>query len=312
MFRCLPLIAAALCAAGSAAPQAAFEVASIKKGVEPERTPMICLVPCTPGERLTVQGSRVDIRYMSIEKLIVTAYGVKAYQLSGPEWMRSERFDIQAKIPDGVSKDRVPEMLRALLAERFKLAIHRDTKELPVYALVVGKNGSKLEKAAADANAPPPEAPGSQPLYSPQGEARMLDGGRLFVSGGSLGSIRGGRAANGAFGMEFLNISMPGLAEVLTPHLERPVVDMTGLKGEYRFAWENRPPADGGGGGRKGGVRVAEPGRGGDAPEAGPRPDPFGEALFAALDKSGLKLEARKAPVETLVVDHVERIPTEN
>src|SRR5690242_271460 len=114
MLRCLPLIAVAWCAV-SAAPQAAFEVASIKKGVEPERTPMICLVPCTPGERFTVQGSRVDIRYMSIEKLIVTAYGIKPYQLIGPDWMRSERFDIQAKIPEGVSKDRIPEMLQALL-----------------------------------------------------------------------------------------------------------------------------------------------------------------------------------------------------
>ena len=88
------------------APLPAFEVASVKTALDPGRVPMFCLTPCTPGERLSVVGPRVDIRFMSLQKLIVTAYGIKPYQLSGPDWMRSQRFDIAAKMPDGVSQER--------------------------------------------------------------------------------------------------------------------------------------------------------------------------------------------------------------
>src|SRR5580658_3675204 len=119
----------ALAPALSAQPLA-FDAASVKPAVDPGRVPMFCLTPCTPGERLTVDGARVDIRFMSLDTLIITAYRIKPYQLSGPDWMKeSPRFDIMAKIPDGISKDRVPEMLQALLAERFKLSIHREARE---------------------------------------------------------------------------------------------------------------------------------------------------------------------------------------
>src|SRR5215831_17919955 len=123
----------------------AFEVAAVKTAADPGRQPMFCIIPCSPGERLTVEGSRVDIRFMTLRKLIVTAYRIKPHQLSGPNWMQQQRFDITAKMPDGASRDQVPEMLQALLADRFKLTIHRDTKEHSVYALVPGKNGVKLK-----------------------------------------------------------------------------------------------------------------------------------------------------------------------
>src|SRR5579862_2460535 len=86
-----------------------FEVASIKPAVDPGRQPALCLVPCVPGERLRVDGSRVDIGFMSLHRLILMAYRIKPYQLTGPEWMKSEKFDIVAKIPEGVRKDQVPE-----------------------------------------------------------------------------------------------------------------------------------------------------------------------------------------------------------
>jgi uncharacterized protein (TIGR03435 family) len=293
----------------------AFDVASVKTAVPPEREPVFCIVPCAFGERLTVVGSRVDIRFMSLHTLMVTAYRIKPYQLSGPDWMRSQRFDIAAKIPDGVSKDRVPEMLQALLAERFKLSIHPDSKEQPVYALVVGKNGSKLRESTAEADAPVPETPGSRPLYTPQGDARMLENGGFVVTGGAYGPMRGGRGPNGGMKIEFLKLTMPGLAEVLAPHVDRPVVDMTNLKGGYYFASENQPPS-GGGGSRGGGARKGGPPEGGhvggDGADSGPPPDPFGEALFTAIENAGLKLEARKAPVEMIVVDHLAKTPTEN
>jgi hypothetical protein len=85
-----------------------FEVASIKISRDPGTVP-VCFVPCT-GERLTVEGTRVDIRFMSLYQLIVRAYRIKLYQLSGPNWMTSQKFDILAKMPEGVSEERIPEM----------------------------------------------------------------------------------------------------------------------------------------------------------------------------------------------------------
>ena len=290
---------------------AAFEVASVK-AVDPDRGPMgqmFCIVPCT-GERLTVVGARVDIRYTSLEQLIARAYRIKPYQLSGPGWMQSQRFDIAAKMPDGVSKDRLPELIQALLAERFKLSIHRGSKEQPVFALVVGKNGAKLQESPAEADAPIPEPPGSQPLYTSQGEGRKLADGGFVVPGGEYGPMRGGRGPNGGLKIEFLKVTMPGLAEVLAPHVDRPVVDMTDLKGGYYLVSESRPPS-GEGGSRKGGPPEADR-KGGDGADSGTRQDPFGEALFRAIEKAGLKLEARKAPVEIIVVDRLEKMPTGN
>lgn len=246
---------------------------------------MICLTPCTPGERLSVDGSRVDIRFMSLYRLMLTAYRIQPYQLSGPDWMRnSQRFDIMAKIPDGVSKDEVPEMLQALLAERFKLSIHRENKEQPVYALVVGKNGPKLKQSAADADALLPNTPGGRGLYTPQGEARIDANGDLVVTGGPFGPMRGDR---------LLKVSMKGLAELLSgQHLDRPVIDMTGLKGDYQIAWEGPAPLPPG--------------------SVGFVPFDLGEAIIAATEKAGLKLEKSKAPIEMIVVDHLEKMPSEN
>jgi uncharacterized protein (TIGR03435 family) len=105
--------------------------------------------------------------------------------------------------------------------------------------------------------------------------------------------------------MEFLKVTMPALAELLLPHMDRPVVDMTNLKGGYYFLAEVHAPS-GDGGGRKGGG----PPEGGA--DSGQRQDPFGEALFGAIEKAGLKLESRKAPIEMIVVDRLEKAPTAN
>jgi uncharacterized protein (TIGR03435 family) len=291
----------------------AFEVASVKPAIDPGRVPIFCIVPCAPGEHLTILGSRVDIRYMSLKRLILKAYGIKPYQLSGPEWMGTERFDIAARIPGGVAPSaaasRLPEMLQSLLAERFKLSIHRENKEHPVYALVVGKNGPKLQEASADAGFPPPnESSGNQELYTPDGEAYIDKDGNATITSGPLGPIRAGPSPTGGHGFEFLKLTMPGLADVLTPHLDRPVVDMTELKGAYHLTVNMQPPS-GEGGGRK----TASPdGRPGGGPDSDPPPDRFGEALFATIEKAGLKLEKSKAPVETIVVDHLEKTPTGN
>jgi len=290
-----------------------FEVASVKPAADPGRVPMFCLVPCSPGERLTMDGNRVDIRFTSLTTLLETAYGLKHYQLAGPDWMRTTRFDILAKLPDGATKAQLPEMLKALLAERFKLTAHLEPREQAVYALLVGRNGPKLQQPAPDAEKPAPQRSGDQELFSPQGEAHVDENGMLFVSAGPFGPIRAGKPGPSGHDMEFLKVTMPGLAELLTPHMDRPVIDKTGLTGAYHLSIHielpEMPEGDGaksapGGGGRKGGG----PGDGGGAP---PR-DIFGDAFRRAIEKAGLRLDAQRAPVDTLVVDRLEKAPTEN
>lgn len=150
----------------------------------------VCLVPCVPGERVNIDGAQLDIRFMSLDRLLLLAYRIRPNQLSGPGWMQTQRFDIVAKIPSGVSKDQVPEMVQALLAGRFKLTIHRENKEQSVYALVVGKSGFSLEESKADSDAPGPVKPGSRKLYTPQGQATRDSNGNIGVSGGQFGQFR--------------------------------------------------------------------------------------------------------------------------
>ena len=88
---------------------------------------------------------------VSLKQVLTNAYGIKSYQVSGPKWLDSERFDIVAKIAMGATKEQFQMMLQNLLAERFKLAVHHETKELPIYALVVGKGGPKLKETVDDA-----------------------------------------------------------------------------------------------------------------------------------------------------------------
>jgi uncharacterized protein (TIGR03435 family) len=284
-----------------------FEVASVKTAVQPERGPVFCLVPCSPGERLTLVGQRVDIRFMSLHKVIYTAYRLKPYQVKGPDWIETQRFDIIAKIPANASADQIPEMLQALLEDRFKLAIHRENKDTPVLVLVVGKNGPHLENASPDAEAVAAKAvaaPGGRGLYSGEGESHLDDSGYATSTGSPWGPVTASPPGQGDLRFELLAVTMPGLAELLTPHEDRPVIDVTGLKGRYhmQFTIELPPPsppgdAGGGRGGRSGGPMTG---------------DPLVEGLFQALEKSGLKLEKRTAPVATIVVDHIEKTASEN
>src|SRR5215475_7309058 len=117
-----------------------FEVASIRPAAAP-----------TPGAvavGLHIDGSQVRISYLSLKDYIGIAYRVRTSQIVGPDWLSSQRFDIAAKLPEGTSQANVLEMLQALLKDRFQLKVHRETKELPVYALEVAKSGSKLTESA--------------------------------------------------------------------------------------------------------------------------------------------------------------------
>src|ERR1700761_4640437 len=141
-FSASALFAAGIAFAQTAAPS--FEVATIKPA------PPLDPAKIAAGKLhigMKIDAGRVDIGFMSIADLIRTAYEVKSYQVSGPDWMNTERFEILAKIPEGGAKEQVPGMLKTLLQERFKLAVHKESKDHSVYALVVGKGGSKLKES---------------------------------------------------------------------------------------------------------------------------------------------------------------------
>jgi len=315
----LGLVIAACAAFGqtSAAPLA-FEVASIKPS--PAITPaMIQSGQLHAG--MKIDASRVDIGNFSIAALIAKAYDVKSYQISGPDWltaMSAQRFDIVAKMPEGTNKDQVPEMLRTLLAERFKLTIHRENKEQSVYALVVGKGGHKMKEAeplpVAPATAPdggpaPPASTGSNQV-SINTTAKGAE-----VSDGQGGKQKMSMGADGkSMHIENSRVTMAAFAESLTPMVDRPVVDMTELKGFYQIEMDI-PMEELMAIARKAGAPIPTGGPGGG--DAGRAPadaavEPSGGSVFTTVQKLGLKLESRKSAVSQVVVDHAEKAPTEN
>jgi uncharacterized protein (TIGR03435 family) len=243
--------------------------------------------------------------------LISRAYGVKDYQVSGPDWLDSQGYDVVAKVPAGVPADQVPLMLQALLSERFKLALHRESKTINVYALIVGKGGPKLKEsdpaelaavpgrgnAGFGAGPPAPPPPGAGPGRGlPPGP-----GVRMMVS------PNGGRQLNG-------RMTLAQLTDTMSFFMDRPGVDSTGLKGTYDIDMTFMPDERDQMRNRLGPAMVGPPPGG----VTDPRPaesaeDATAGSIFSAVqEKLGLKLDARKSPAEILVIDHAEKIPTEN
>ena len=148
------LAASAAVVQAQAAPPA-FEVATIKLS-PPMNPPAIMSGKMHIG--MKIDAGRVDIGFMSMSDLICTAYKIKPFQLTGGDGPMGQRFDILAKMPDGATKEQVPDMLKALLAERFKLVVHREGKEHAIYALLVAKGGHKMKESVPDAPAPPVDA----------------------------------------------------------------------------------------------------------------------------------------------------------
>jgi uncharacterized protein (TIGR03435 family) len=257
-------------------------------------------------QRITVNvdAARVDFSDVSLAELIRAAYRVRLYQISGPEWITTTRFDVLAKLPDGAKSDQVPEMLQTLLAERFHLVLHDSSKEMPVYALVIGKDGSKLTESAPD-NAADGNVAGAD-SFPARGGGRSP-----MTAEGPNGSARMSAGPSGLH-VDLKRMTLPNMIDWLSRFTDRPVVDMTGLTGRYDLALDvSRDEmmnaarnaglaldAGGGGGGRRGGGNAAV--------------EPEGDSVFTSVAKAGLKLEPRRLPVTLLVVDHMDKTPTEN
>jgi uncharacterized protein (TIGR03435 family) len=314
-------------------PPSSFDVATIKPGgpFSPERMQSGRL------HVLNVSGSRAEFQFVSLDDLLSYAYRVKPYQIDGPGWIRDGRWDIVARIPEGASQDRVPELVKTLLVERFRLAAHRETRESPAYELMVDSGGAKLTPAPADKDSEtkPDAAPTTTPAVplggfpGVAGSMNFRTNGRGVITGGRNGTTRVSPAPGGGMRFEMNRMTMPALAEMLGPFVERPVIDGTGLNGEYQimldlpFEAMTRViqslggatafqggfagfPGAGFGGFVPAGIG---PGPGGNSAAA---PDPSTSSVFQAVQQLGLRLQSRKAPVETIVIDHLERNPSDN
>ena len=193
------------------------------------------------------------MRNTTLKNLVMTAYGLNEYEIAGgPTWMDSAKFNIDAKLPAGAPQGQVPLMVQTMLADRFKLESHRETRTLREYALVVAKGGPKFGK---------PSESDHKGVATSQSDNQITGWAR----------------------------PMSDLAKMLIGVVGAPVIDQTGLKGNYDFDLKFAPP----------------PGVSREGDDA--LPD-----VFAILQEQlGLKLEAITGPAEVLVIDQAEK-PTEN
>jgi len=188
---------------------------------------------------------------MSLTRLIVMAFGVKTFQVSGPDWLRSTKFDVSAILPASTTKEEIQIMWQKLLSDRFRLELHHDERQTTVFDLVVAKGGAKLKLAGQATTSNPPPVPGVQHVFMRRG-------------------------------------TMDDLANFLAELLEGPVLNRTALADEYeiRLGW---------------------------TPESSAAVDPNGPTLVQAVeDELGLRLMPRKGTGDFLLIDHIDRVPTDN
>ena len=242
-------------------PAPAFDVASVKAS-QPGQ-------PGQPGpgggrgrrDNIQVSPGTVTMRNVSLKSSIRWAWHVSEFQVSGPDWLDSERYEIAGKAPGPATEEQLRLMMQTLLRERFKLALHRQTKELSAYVLVVGKNGPKVQETKTE------------------GEASIDINQRQL-------SVNVQRAP------------VSQLIDMMSNLLRAPVIDMTGLTGRYDLTLNVAKYAG----------DLAARGQSIDSAPA----DPLALISMILQDELGLKLEARKMPLNLVIVDSAEKVPVEN
>jgi uncharacterized protein (TIGR03435 family) len=258
---------------------------------------------------------QITANNMSLPDLIANAYGGQLYQISGPDWMDSQHFDIVAKVPAGATREQANGMWQNLLKERFGLKLHHETKEMPMYALVVARNGLKLKESVA---APAQEPPAGSPDGAPPGPSKTGKDGKDGMPELPASVRRPGTLMwmmmNGRMRVMGTEVTMASLAEHLGRQYDRLVTDQTGLTKTYDVTLDFAPES----GGMMGRVRAAlGPGDGGGGPPPGaavttPENGEVPTLAVALQEQAGLKLEPKKGPVDVLVIDHLGKAPTEN
>jgi uncharacterized protein (TIGR03435 family) len=271
-------------------PTLTFEVASVK--ASPPRPPNGAIrIGCTGGPG-TKDPGRWTCRNMTVSNLISNAYNLKRYQMP-PDNFDADRYEITATMAVGTTREQFREMLKNLLKERFKLTVHFEKKEVSGYELVVARGGLKMKEALPPQNNPDDaKAPRRDgPLQ------RDKEGFPMLAPGEDSMAIMSGKAR-----WVSPQCTMDRIANMMVNQLNAPVTDATGLTGKYEvnMFWEAAGFSDG--------LMRAAP--------AGAEPggaELEGPTIFTAIqDQLGLKLQSKKASIEALVIDHLEKVPTEN
>jgi len=242
------------------------------------------MVSCSGGPE-TKDPTLFTCQNMSLTNLISRAYEMPYYRVTAADWMEQTRFHLNARVPAGATKAQLDLMLQDMLVTRFKLAVHHESKELAQFDLVVAKNGPKFKPAEEppapkEDGASSPPAPKQSPLHMDKEGYPVLEAG-----------IPGMAIMNGRARVYQPAGTMERLAALLSAQLRRPVNDATGLTGKYEISlyWD------------------ADTMRSPSQPlEPGPN------LIQAVQDQLGLRLESKKGPVDFLIVDHAEKVPTEN
>jgi len=278
-----------------------FDVASVKQDTAaPSPTTINSNIPLGPQEMFSPTGGLLSATNWPLLQYVIFAYKLTPAQTQQmqsqlPKWASTDRFDIQARGAGNPTKDQFRLMMQDLLADRFKLAVHYEIKQQPVFALVLdkpGKLGTKLQPHPEDvpcSTAPPP--PSAAPAPPPMTASGLPEScGALAVTR----SPTAGRLRAGARNMPMDTItSMMSVPQLFG--VDRPVLNKTGLTGRYDFSVEFTPQLTG----------PLPPG-------ANFQPDESGPTFLQALkEQLGLKLEPETGPVEVIVVDHVDH-PSEN
>jgi uncharacterized protein (TIGR03435 family) len=263
-----------------------FEVASVKKSPPPTGTPTIVVFGARKGDAWNTQNA-------TLRRIVRSAYGNR-YQMEGqivggPGWFDTDRFDIAAKMPPMTTSEDMLAMVQALLTDRFKLQTHTETRELPVYALVLarsdGRLGNEMRSAGVDCDAlREAQRQGTAPRPAPREPGKPPPPCTTTIGFGSVTRIESG------------GMSLAQLVSALSQSTGRPVIDRTGLSGHFVVRLEFVSEAGGG------------------SPFGPPPPGPLPAApvdtpsLFAAIQEQlGLKLDARREPTEVLVIDRAEQ-----
>ena len=274
-----------------------FEVTSVRLAARP---------PTNPSRRYT--DSRVDLTDISLRILLLRAFRLEQpSRLLAPEWTSDVNLEVHATIPKGSNREHVPEMLKTLLITRFGLRSHVEPRPTNVYELVAADGGPKMQQVQevneldlafpADSSGNP--LLGDSTRETLDGPLRLLSTsrGQIFITERS--KYERIRTSRGTEEIDAARITMAGLASLLSIYVDRPVIDRTKLPGVFQLRMELPPPSFGE-------LGIAG-GLGNDTSRVN---EPSSASAFKAVEKLGLKLEPRRGPLDTIVVDALNRAPT--
>jgi uncharacterized protein (TIGR03435 family) len=250
---------------------------------------------------------------LTLKNFINSAYSLRSFQVSAPDWTEHQpAFEIKATVSPGTTKEQFNVMLQNLLIDRFKMSVHRESKELTRYELVVAEGGPKFKEANDDA-AQPAMPPTERQPAAPAEPGRPPGFPKIVTDkdGYPIPGHPGWQSKDGRARYYEPQGTMQGMVTFLNMQMEKPVIDTTGLKGKYEinmyFVTDTAmPPAM---------MQAMAQARAmsGATQDSTPEVRPSGPPLLRALqDQLGLRLESKKGPIEMLVVDHIEKLPTDN